>query len=788
MINCQMMIIATIKRKTPLFLQGSLTLPQAPQDPKPSFNIPGNSACDDKNLKTELSKSKESKKNLCFYCKKFQSQLARHLEMVYSQEELVEKFMSFDKKSLDWKNAIAVIRKKGNFDLFVNKDLNKDKYFVPTRRPADKSKCLAENYAVCPDCNGLYTKNNLRHHSKSCVMQKNGSKGVMSKSRVAVGRVHPRASEVLRQQVIPRMNEDNVVRSIRFDLAMILYGNQLCLRHRKQYRHKLIRSNLWLCGRFLIFLQEKDPEITEFASIYDPERYHFIIDCIDEFAGINKRSGHYEKAGNATEITKHIKAVGEVLKGEYIITKNDEKKSNVDNFFMLCKTGFSNVIIKTAMETHVARQREKAVELSSSTDILLLSQYLDKLIDRYYKELEEKFSYSSWRRLAEATLSRMQVFNRRRAGESERLEITDMKSVRSLKKDDEDYQDLTEEERKFADEYVRVVIRGKINQNVPVLLTKKWFKCIKLIVKYRTEAEVCPENPYVFGIRGLSDESCLSTTKLLCFFSKNCGADKPELLRGTSLRKHAATKCAQFGLDDANTAHFAKFMGHDNKIHKNIYQQPVARKDILSISKVLEKAQKPSATITSGSLNIDNELALRDSSLDRSNDISQETFESTITSNSANDMILNTLSDATEVDLSSQSLSFNQDNQDTFCKSKRRVIQPITRKTWTKDEIKSVNCHFKHYLKTQTLPPLPLIRSIQSEFGVLKNCTPKVIKAHIFNENQKAKSATNFNDEKSDKTRSNENQIKKHLKYIFQDCIEKKKNTSTRCLCNSEKN
>ncbi|CAD6208592.1 GSCOCG00010576001-RA-CDS, partial [Cotesia congregata] len=77
--------------------------------------------------------------------------------MVHSQEELVKKFMSFDKKSSDRKNAIAVIRKKGNFDLFVNKDLNKDKYFVPSRRPTDKSKCSAENYAVCPDCNGLYT-------------------------------------------------------------------------------------------------------------------------------------------------------------------------------------------------------------------------------------------------------------------------------------------------------------------------------------------------------------------------------------------------------------------------------------------------------------------------------------------------------------------------------------------------------------------------------------------------------------------------------------------------------
>lgn len=221
------------------------------------FNVPGKSACDDANLKTDLSKSKDVKKNLCFYCKKFQTQLARHLEMKHAQEELVKEFVSLPKASQKRKDAIAIIRKKGNFELFVDKDLNKDKMFVPVRRPTDEKKNSAENFAVCPDCQGLYTKNNLRHHSAKCPMQKDGSRGVMMKSRAVVGRIHHRASDVLRQKVIPRMVEDDVVRCIRFDLALILYGNELCLIHRRQYRHKLIRGNLRLCGRFLLFLQKK---------------------------------------------------------------------------------------------------------------------------------------------------------------------------------------------------------------------------------------------------------------------------------------------------------------------------------------------------------------------------------------------------------------------------------------------------------------------------------------------------------------------------------------------------
>ncbi|XP_014298069.1 uncharacterized protein LOC103571171 [Microplitis demolitor] len=477
-----------------------------------SFNVPGNSACDDKGLTTESSQLKNIKKHFCFYCKKFHTQIARHLEMKHALEEDVQEFMSYKKGSSERKRAISVIRKKGDFELLVKKNLNKGKIVVPVRRPVDKDKCLATKFAVCPACKGLYTKNNIRHHIAKCPQhENNSSRGIMTNFRIAVGRVHQKACIVLRQEVIPHMAEDDV---------------------------------------------NKNSKITDFASLYDPVHYHFLIDSIDEFAGMNKRTGHYKIAGNATEITKHIKKIGELLQAEYIIENDVEKKTKVDNFLSLCKLGFSNVINKTAMETLVARQREKVIELPSTTDILHLSQYLDALIDKYYKDLKN--------------------------------------GIRIIHgENDEDYKNLTADEQKAAQEYVRIVIRGKLNKNVPILLTKSWYKAIKLIIRHRHNAGVSKRNPYVFGLDGLSDQSFLSATKLLNEFSKKCGADKPETLRGTPLRKHAATKCAQFGLDEANTANFAKFMGHDINIHKNVYRQPVVKTDILGISKVLERAQKP---------------------------------------------------------------------------------------------------------------------------------------------------------------------------------------------------
>lgn len=82
----------------------------------------------------------------------------------------------------------------------------------------------------------------------------------------------------------------------------------------------------------------------------------------------------------------------------------------------------------------------------------------------------------------------------------------------------------------------------------------------------------------------------LRATKLINKFSNLCNAAHPELLRGTSLRKHIATKCAESHLKENEIQHVANFMGHHVDIHKNIYRQP-NKIDILDMSRVLEKVQ-----------------------------------------------------------------------------------------------------------------------------------------------------------------------------------------------------
>ncbi|KMQ84188.1 hypothetical protein RF55_18230 [Lasius niger] len=102
------------------------------------------------------------------------------------------------------------------------------------------------------------------------------------------------------------------------------------------------------------------------------------------------------------------------------------------------------------METQVMNRRQKKVELPQTEDIKTLSNYVKKKVEDNYALLEEGFSEYVWRDLAEATLTCIQVFNRKRAGELKRLLISDFKNKQSVPDDDETYHKLSKPNQQTA--------------------------------------------------------------------------------------------------------------------------------------------------------------------------------------------------------------------------------------------------------------------------------------------------------------------------------------------------
>ncbi|XP_066596285.1 uncharacterized protein, partial [Prorops nasuta] len=521
----------------------------------PSINTSGRYAPDDKDLYVNESRGRagDKKKNCCLYCKKLYTKIVRHYETVHRTESEVQTFINLPKRSVERKQLIDIIRKRGNFNFNTDVNINKGELIVSRRPRKDKNKHAAD-FSACPNCKGFFAKTSLRHHFKRCTTKNSRkNRSVQILGRAVIGRIHESANKTLRKVVFPVIREDEICRTIRYDELVIRFANKLCIKYRLQHQHDMIRAKIRLLGRYLIALRQINSNITDFSSLYDPRYYDDCISAIHTVAQFDERMNAFKHPATASAIGTLLKQIGKYFITLCIKNHEEEKKKETENFLELLVDDFGCSVNKTVFESQMMQKRKKKVILPSSDDILKLYKYLEKIRTEAIKSLNEKFTMHDWRNLIESTLISIQVFNRRRAGEIERVSIEDIKNAESLDKSNpEVFNSLSERSKCVARKYKKFTIRGKLGRSVSVLLSDEISHCIDLILKYRRNAKVPSSNNFLFGIPSYNKtrHKYLRACNLLRKYSIECGAKSPFTLRGTELRKHIATKCISLNLTD----------------------------------------------------------------------------------------------------------------------------------------------------------------------------------------------------------------------------------------------
>lgn len=463
-----------------------------------------------------------------------------------------------------------------------------------TRRPNEKFSADPRHFSVCPKCKAFYSKNSIRRHYVKCdkgaIL---GDKSLQVKSRAVHGQIHKKASFVMKNKIFPKLRDDDVTRIIRYDELAIIFGNKLTEKYRHPHMHKMIRSKLRLIGRLLLEMKKINLLITDYASIFNPCFYDDIIKSVNTIALFNPNLQKYKSPATAFAYGTLLKKCGKILINEYIKMDDEERQKLTKNFISILEEDYGSAINKTVEENQLEIKRQKTVILPSKNDIKKLNDYLASERKKNYIILKNDFDLKAWEELGKLTLVSIQVYNRRRAGEIERLKISDFETYQSLDKnsDYEIYNSLSENGRKAANKYVRFLIRGKKGRTVAVLLHEELKKCVELILKFRTHANVPEDNPYVFGVPSCDIFKHLEACVLLRHFSERCNADIPKSLRGTELRKQIATFSLLSDLKSNEVDDLANFLGHARQVHDEHYRMPVASRDIVRMSQLLRKAQ-----------------------------------------------------------------------------------------------------------------------------------------------------------------------------------------------------
>lgn len=231
----------------------------------------------------------------------------------------------------------------------------------------------------------------------------------------------------MRNVVFPVLREDDIIRLIRYDELLIIYGNKLCLKYKHQHQQDMIRSRLRLLGRFLQAIKKINKNVTDFYSIYHPSIYDSCITAVNQVVGLNRSTKVYAAPSVASRIGTLIKQIGNLGIAECIKRSKLQEKMNIENFLKLLQEDFSVSVNKTVEESILRAKRYQLQDLPSLEDIKLLHNFLQTNRRLAFQRLNDLFTYDNWRQLAQFTLISVQVFNRRRAEEIERISIDDYK-------------------------------------------------------------------------------------------------------------------------------------------------------------------------------------------------------------------------------------------------------------------------------------------------------------------------------------------------------------------------
>lgn len=492
--------------------------------------------------------------------------------------------------SLERRKILDDLRKKGSFEWNTNSTLNNG-LLLTSRRPNWKYFKTASDYMTCFSCLGTYSITNLRHHVKICTANAlNGERIVMKLSRIVESRIHQRACYKLKTDIFPIMQEDDIVRIIRFDWLIIIYGNMLCIKHTDVFNEDLIRSKLRLAGRLLLEIKSFSVGVTDFASIFDSELYDPLVNAIRLVGKFDYSTNHYNSPSTSAAAVTEIRDISKVLIGEYIRKKNFDGIRETELFIKLMDTEISVTINKGVINSQAMMKREKTERLPTTQDIKLLAAYADREKNRYFSQLQKGFTLECWRKLSEMTMVSLMIFNRRRVGDIQNIKVIEFEHREFLGGDL--FLSLSEKDKKIAQRYARMKVRGKLGRTVPVLIKPDILQCLQLIISHRKDAGIQDGNIFLFALptKMGTRVKVINAGTVICKLSVLCGAKDPKTLRGTMIRKHLASTCISMELDDNAVAEVADFMGHSEKVHRDHYRRNPMSREVVQMSQLLEAA------------------------------------------------------------------------------------------------------------------------------------------------------------------------------------------------------
>ena len=368
----------------------------------------------------------------CFYCgKTLKHRISEHLESMHKNETDVAK--AFALKGKDRKNAITLLRNKGNFKHNIKVLTSKQDNIIVARRPP-KSRLIPSNYLPCTYCYAFYQKDEFWRHAKACPFrQKLGETGrpaltasarLLLKSAVLPETKGTADGEKLLLALCTK--RDEIAKLVIHDKILIHFGKTL-LQKLGTRRKNDISQRLRQLARLKIAINDMtESKHDQMYDIIAGKHFDLVVSAVKELViSYETEEGiiAFEKPGLALRLGHNLVKIGQIKFGMALRTDDTVGEKEAESFSKLLSNEWCDQISTIALATLKANKFNKPEILPVTSDLLKLKKYLSLQILELGARLEATPCYQTWRNLAEVTLTRIVLMNKRRGSETSKLLI-----------------------------------------------------------------------------------------------------------------------------------------------------------------------------------------------------------------------------------------------------------------------------------------------------------------------------------------------------------------------------
>uniref|UniRef100_A0A096LQ63 Uncharacterized protein n=1 Tax=Poecilia formosa TaxID=48698 RepID=A0A096LQ63_POEFO len=388
------------------------------------------------------------------------------------------------------------------------------------------------------------------------------------------------------------MKDDEITSTVRSDFCILQLAQSFFNKYGQDpTKYDYIRQRLRESGRLLLTLRKEFSRHT-LEDAVKPANFDVVIKAVNKVSGYDEEKHHYRTPSLALKLGHSLQKVSDILHCRALMAQDSLLIKSTQSFKTLYSTKWSELISHTSLTTLNERHFNKPSTLPFTEDVQHLHRHLEKTTEQALKDLEDDSSPKVYGELCKATMANVILFNRRREGEISKMTMNGFleRDTSPLHKDVAF--GLTEFELHLCQHFSRVEIRGKRGRKVAVLLSPDMVNAITRLIEKKEDSGVLADNLFLFArphcLTPYRGQDCLRV------YANECGAENPELLKSTQLRKHVATLSQILNLKNHELDQVANFLGHDIRVHREYYRLPEATTQLAKISKLLLAMEKGS--------------------------------------------------------------------------------------------------------------------------------------------------------------------------------------------------